>query len=393
MDIYGAFEQRYYDSMTTLAGSTHPIALAEVGAMPTLDVLAKQPRWAYFMMWSGMAESSNTPQQLAAMFHAPNVINRGDARLPAPLPAPTAAPLPVTDDAIPAAQTLLARLYATRDKFVLSGQQVGNAPAKTAGPTSAVEAVVPTTEAAARNPALVEFTISDPSDTTLLPAVREASRNGQIVLLRWLPGRPTDGAQTGTLTDFEWQELTRSGTELNTRWTVQADAVAALLQQLQKEHIAVVWSPYPALNTQTHWWAGRPGPEGSAAIIRMLYERLATHDGLRNLVWAWEPAMPGFGPGGNGGFADYYPGPLYADVVTLDVETLAGGRFHADRMLQSFAGGKPIGVRVASAVPTPAVVNDQTGWQWIVVPPATPANVQALNDFYSDSRVISMPSK
>jgi hypothetical protein len=37
--------------MVALADPIHkPIALAEVGAMPSLDTLAQEPRWAYFMM-------------------------------------------------------------------------------------------------------------------------------------------------------------------------------------------------------------------------------------------------------------------------------------------------------------------------------------------------------
>jgi mannan endo-1,4-beta-mannosidase len=55
MDIYGPFSQEFYDGMVALADPLHkPIALAEVGAMPSLTTLAAQPRWAYFMMWSGL---------------------------------------------------------------------------------------------------------------------------------------------------------------------------------------------------------------------------------------------------------------------------------------------------------------------------------------------------
>src|ERR1700761_7432559 len=114
MDIYGPFEQAHYDSMVALAGSQKPIALAEVGAMPTLAVLTQQPRWAYFMMWSGMAEGSNTPEQLQTMFHAPNVINRGDARLQAPAATAEAHPSPIDPLATQAAHELLARLTAAR---------------------------------------------------------------------------------------------------------------------------------------------------------------------------------------------------------------------------------------------------------------------------------------
>jgi mannan endo-1,4-beta-mannosidase len=77
MDNYGRFKRTYYEDMLALAGNK-PIALAEVGAIPTVDVLAKQTRWAYFMIWRGFAEERNSLAELQAVFHAPNVLNRGD---------------------------------------------------------------------------------------------------------------------------------------------------------------------------------------------------------------------------------------------------------------------------------------------------------------------------
>jgi len=50
-DVYTeGFNQENYDQLLTLAGDK-PIALGEVGAMPTLDMLRKQPRWTWFMSW------------------------------------------------------------------------------------------------------------------------------------------------------------------------------------------------------------------------------------------------------------------------------------------------------------------------------------------------------
>ena len=113
MDIYGSFEKTYYDSMIALAGERKPIALAEVGAMPSLKVLSEQPRWAYMMMWSGMAESSNSPEQLKALFHATNVIDRNDPRLPAPLAAPSSTQLS-DPEATQAAKSLHASLSSAK---------------------------------------------------------------------------------------------------------------------------------------------------------------------------------------------------------------------------------------------------------------------------------------
>ncbi len=392
-DIYAAFEQRFYDGMVALAGPTHPIALAEVGTLPTLDDLARQSRWTYFMVWSSFEEGANTLEHLQAIYHAPNVISRGDPRLPAPLPPPAMPPPPVVNDAGPAAKALVARLYETRNKTVLSGQQIAllstnKAPSgqQSAASVSALSAVQST---AGRSPALVEFTFDDPGAKPLLDAIRQAAQAGQIVLLRWMPPRPTDGALTGLLTDFEWQELLKPGTELNGSWNTQVDAAAGLLRKVQQEQIAVLWSPYPEPNAHTSWWAGRPGAEGSAAIVRMLEDRLTNHDGIHDLAWLWEAASPGAESNGNGSLADFYPGPLYCDALMLDVEAPTTGRLRGDRMLQSFGGGKPVGVRIAAGVPSPQVVDAQTGWQWIVLPATDAAAAQSLRDFYADPRVVS----
>jgi mannan endo-1,4-beta-mannosidase len=109
MDIYGEFKQDYYDGMVVQAGDK-PIALAEVGAMPTLEVLARQPRWAYFMMWSGLAETANTADQLQAIFHAPNLLNRGDPPFTPQSADPSPGFEPVTNDALPGVKEILSRL-------------------------------------------------------------------------------------------------------------------------------------------------------------------------------------------------------------------------------------------------------------------------------------------
>ncbi len=357
MDIYGPFEQAYYDSMVALAGANRPIALAEVGTMPTLEVLAEQQRWTYFMMWSGSQESSNSMEQLQTMFHAPVVVDRGDPRLAKPLPKPRTPPLPVTLEATPEAVGLLGRLYRLKGEAALHGLAVnGDAAAANVGDAAGWE----------------EFTISG---RVMLPgtaaAIRTAARDGRVVALRWTPPNPTGGGSE-PLTEFEWQQLRRPGTDVQLRWLAEIDAVAGVLKALAKEHIAVVWSALPEPNGHGFWWCGRPGPDGSEGLVREMHDRLVESDGLRNLVWNWEPAAPGFTPGSNGGWAEFYPGPLYADVLTLDAETMSG-RFSPYRMLETFGAGKPVGLRLGKApekgadeergAPVPAPT-----WQWVVLP-------------------------
>jgi len=86
MDIYGEFKQDFYTSMLTLAAGK-PIALAEVGALPTPEILDKQPRWAYFMCWSEFIQKANSLDKVLAVYHAPRMLNRDDPRLAVPLAA------------------------------------------------------------------------------------------------------------------------------------------------------------------------------------------------------------------------------------------------------------------------------------------------------------------
>ncbi len=86
MDIYGEFKQEYYTNILALAGDK-PIALAEVGRLPSPEVLQKQPRWTYFMCWSEYIQEHNPLDLVNAVYHAPQVLTRDDARLAAPLAA------------------------------------------------------------------------------------------------------------------------------------------------------------------------------------------------------------------------------------------------------------------------------------------------------------------
>jgi mannan endo-1,4-beta-mannosidase len=86
MDIYGEFKQGYYTNTLAVAGD-RPIALAEVGKLPSPETLQKQPRWTYFMCWSEFIKEHNPLDLVNAVYHAPQVLTREDARLAAPLEA------------------------------------------------------------------------------------------------------------------------------------------------------------------------------------------------------------------------------------------------------------------------------------------------------------------
>jgi mannan endo-1,4-beta-mannosidase len=402
MDIYGKFDQGYYTSMLALADAK-PIALAEVGAMPSLDVLVQQPRWAYFMMWSGMGEAVNSPEQLQAMFHAPNVLNRGDAPFLAKTAPASENAEPATPDASVESKALLQVLSTTAPSHVLSGQQVDAARS-----SSAIDAII---RATGRHPVMVSVDVdaragAAPSANAVAGSATNQGMYKQIMSLRWFAPNPADVETAGQdtrnrlLTDYEWKELLTPGSQLNRSWCEQVDSVAEVLKPLAAQHVAVLWAPYPEPNGKKYWWSNRPGIHGSAALYRMLFDRLVHHHHLTNLVWVWETAQPEYGPNAaTGGYSQFFPGLLYVDALELDA-TRPESRFRTDLFLRSVGGGKPIGLFIDGPAPEPALFANQTGWAWFVLGPqgagqgnagpgSTNQNAQAVAALYADPRVVS----
>jgi mannan endo-1,4-beta-mannosidase len=406
MDIYGEFKQSYYKDMVGLAGEK-PIALAEVGAMPSLEILTNQPKWTYFMMWSGLAEAANSPTQLQTIFHAPNMLNRGDPPSTANTSPSGISVASVTPNESPQVKAILDRLYGASGTHILSGQE---------NEARAVElATQQVFQITARHPAIygadLDTTLGGSSSIQAVvdEAIRQ-SREQALVSLRWLapnPAEPDEAAKQPAshddrqhmLTDYEWKELLTPSSLLNKRWCAQVDVAADALRQLADKGVAVLWTPYPEPNSKQYWWAGRSGIHGSAVLYRMLFDRLVNHNHLQNLVWVWETAPPSFGAGGNGSYSGYFPGLLYADVLALRVSRTES-RFRSDAFLHSFAVGKVIGLSIDGPAPPPAFFAKETNWAWFLlasqpVPAdsagagAADSTIQALRSLYSDPHVIS----
>ncbi len=66
-DVYsGGFAQEDYDSLLALAAGK-PIALGEVGPLPTVEILQRQPRWAWFVVWGDLSASRKDHAPMLAM--------------------------------------------------------------------------------------------------------------------------------------------------------------------------------------------------------------------------------------------------------------------------------------------------------------------------------------
>jgi mannan endo-1,4-beta-mannosidase len=382
VDIYGEFQQSYYDDLVTLAAGK-PVALGEVGAVPTPAVLAQQPRYAWFMSWSEFVQEGNEPEALRATYAAPNTASRDDPRVMdgvAAMHKASSVPEaePVTPKPTRGAKDLLAMLYAATGKSVLSGQD--NDARAVAGASEQIVAIT------TKSPAVYGHDLAGPDDV-VKAVVEEAKRqhkNHAVVTLSWHPESPTGGR----LTDFEWSELLTPGTNLYQRWCAQADEAAESLKALQDADVAVLWRPYPQSNSDKFWWAGRKGMQGSAALYRQLFDRLVEYDKLHNLVWVWDAAAAGFGPNAPGAYSDFFPGLLCVDALALDVKGDSRG-FRRDREMARFGVGKVIGLGMDGWVPDPAAL-EQSAWAWFLASSdvaAAPAQADALRKLYASPRV------
>jgi mannan endo-1,4-beta-mannosidase len=368
MDIYGEFKQEYYDDMLRIAAG-RPIALAEVGALPPLDALASQPRWAYFMTWSGLLETS--PNELIqSVYHAPVAVNRDDPRMAPAMEAmrksyAAAALEPVSPDAAPEARALLANLAGAPGKAPLTGFR--GDPAQAAALTGA-------------QPAILAADLDTLAADARQKLIDAAKQTHAAVNLTYSPPRPTDnGPAKSALTDYEWNDLLTPGTPLNKLWAAQADEAAASLRDFEKAGVAVLWNPYPDGSGKDFWWAGRSGVRGSGELYRMLFDRLVNHDGIHNLLWIWQPGAPSAAPGASSP-AGHFPGLLYVDAIEIQVPSLST-RFPLDRFLAQTAAGKPVGVEITGDVPAPDAFGSRSRWSWFVVSGA-PEHSDALHRLF-----------
>lgn len=81
IDVYNNdFQQKYHDNLQSISGGK-PIALGEVGRMPSRQVLSTQPEWSWFMVWPNYWNDTPENERLN-IYSDPKVITRDEVQLP-----------------------------------------------------------------------------------------------------------------------------------------------------------------------------------------------------------------------------------------------------------------------------------------------------------------------
>jgi mannan endo-1,4-beta-mannosidase len=196
-------------------------------------------------------------------------------------------------------------------------------------------------------------------------------KKGALINIMWHACNPVLSEPCGwdsagvlsKLTDAQWTELTTEGTSLNKRWKSRVDEICLYLQELKEKAVEVIWRPMHEMNQGVFWWGGRPGPDGTARLFRMLHDYMVKEKGLTNLIWVWD--MQDFRTLAED-IRSYDPGNDYWDIAALDVYDKSG--FTADKydIMLSVTGNKPMAIGECDRLPTVQQLISQPRWAFFM---------------------------
>lgn len=275
---------------------------------------------------------------------------------------------PITPNASPETRSLFAFLEDTRGKKIISGQQEG-----WRGTNALGFELTYIREISGELPAILSMDMAPytrpgnrkaPPHTVVNQAIDWYSNRRGIVSLCWHWAAPMNTpAFYSTETSFRPGRAVVPGTPENAAAMKDIDLIAAELKLLRDAHVPVLWRPLHEANGRWFWW-GADGPEPLKALWRMVFERLAVHHGLNNLIWV-------FSPGAGIDLGDWYPGDAWVDIIAPDHYPMDGNdgpaRSIFDEMVALGGGTKLVGFGENGPIPAPdALVAEKADWLFFI---------------------------
>lgn len=138
------------------------------------------------------------------------------------------------------------------------------------------------------------------------------------------------------------------------------DEIAQVFLEMQKDSIAAIFRPLHEAGGQWFWWSINSG-EQYKALYRLIYDRLVNVNGVRNLIWVYNPEL--------NVAEEWNPGEDVYDVIAIDIYNQAfdyKSNFRAFENLKNITGGRKI-VAMSECGPIPDVDNiyeDNAMWSW-----------------------------
>ncbi|WP_320040571.1 glycosyl hydrolase [uncultured Desulfobacter sp.] len=173
------------------------------------------------------------------------------------------------------------------------------------------------------------------------------------------------GLKHGTrkkMSQEQFADTIKEGTELNRRWLEHLDQAARWLKELQKAGVVVLWRPYHEMTGGWFWW-GAKEPKSFLSLWKKAYERLTKHHQLNNLIWVWSASSQ------SDDYEAYLPRD-FVDIIGIDLyySSRDNPKF-AQRAaeIQRIAKGKPIALTEVGAIPTLDILINQTDFTYFTV--------------------------
>jgi hypothetical protein len=113
----------------------------------------------------------------------------------------------------------------------------------------------------------------------------------------------TKGFQAGTTT---WDTTSATYKQL----VSDIDEISANFLVLQKDSVAAVFRPIHEASGAWFWW-GTKGGAAFQALYNLIYDRMVATNGVKNLVWVWNPQFASD--------ISWNPGATKYDVISLDI--------------------------------------------------------------------------
>ncbi|MDX2443742.1 MAG: glycosyl hydrolase [Bacteroidales bacterium] len=198
---------------------------------------------------------------------------------------------------------------------------------------------------------------------TMIHEARKQWDKGSIINLMWHACPPDEGEPcrwdpgllNAQLDDDQWKELITEGTPLSEQWEKRMDDIAVYLQYLEDNDVEVLFRPLHEMNQGEFWWGGRPGPNGTAKLFRIIHDYFAKTKKLTNLIWVWDMQDM------SRDFEAYNPGDEYWDVFGFDIYDKGYDPSWYNYILP-IVGENPMAIGECSKLPSSEILSTQARW-------------------------------
>lgn len=250
--------------------------------------------------------------------------------------------VPIDAKAIPQVKNLLCYLYGIYGNKVLSGQQETS----WSNPAGDIDYYVKLVN---KHPAILGGDYLYPDGTTA--RAMAYAQAGGITMLRYHMGAPpksdTYDDSKGMVSSFD--DLTKSGTDLNKSLNSKLDYLATELKKLEGASIPVILVPYHEVDKYAwFWWSKGTGPQ-FVTLWKYTVDYINNVKGVHNVIWT-------LGFGHDGALSDYNPGKPYLDLGGIDEYEKSGQPFasHYSGTRAVLGQTLPIPLHETGTIPQPS---------------------------------------